>query len=127
MPSAAKLAANRRNALRSTGPRTIAGSRASSTNATRHGLSATSVVVIQGVEDEAEYEALVPEVIADLKPMGAVERLLAERVAQLLGDNYRDRSASTILAAAERVVVQVGAFESGGNALLPFVVLSLKK
>ena len=45
----------------------------------------------------------------------------------MLGDNYRDRSASTILAAAERVVVQVGAFESGGNALLPFVVLSLKK
>jgi hypothetical protein len=47
--------------------------------------------------------------------------------ARMLGDNYRDRSASTILAAAERVVVQVGAFESGGNALLPFVVLSLKK
>jgi hypothetical protein len=52
-------------------------------NATRHGLSATSVVVIRGVEDEAEYEALVADVIADLKPIGAVERLLAERVAQL--------------------------------------------
>jgi hypothetical protein len=52
-------------------------------NATRHGLSATSVVVIRGVENEAEYEALVADVIADLKPMGAVERLLAERVAQL--------------------------------------------
>ena len=66
-----------------TGPQTIAGSRTSSMNATRHGLSATSVVVIQGVENEAEYEALVADVIADLKPMGAVERLLAERVAQL--------------------------------------------
>jgi hypothetical protein len=83
MLSAAKLAANRRNALRSSGPRTIAGTRASSMNATRHGLSATSVVVIRGVEDEAEYEALVADVIADLKPIGAVERLLAERVAQL--------------------------------------------
>lgn len=83
MLSPAKLAANRANALRSTGPRTIAGSRAASTNATRHGLSATSVVVIQGVEHEADYEALVADVIADLKPMGAVERLLAERVAQL--------------------------------------------
>jgi hypothetical protein len=52
-------------------------------NATRHGLSSTSVVVIRGVEDEAEYEALAAEVIADLKPIGAVERLLAERVGQL--------------------------------------------
>ena len=52
-------------------------------NATRHGLSATSVVVIQGVENEADYEALVAEVIADLKPVGAVEGLLAERVALL--------------------------------------------
>jgi hypothetical protein len=52
-------------------------------NATRHGLSVTSVVVIRGVENEADYEALVADVIADLKPMGAVERLLAERVAQL--------------------------------------------
>ncbi len=83
MLSAARLAANRRNALRSTGPRTIAGSRASSTNATRHGLSATSVVVIRGVEDADDYEALVADVISDLKPMGAVERLLAERLAQL--------------------------------------------
>jgi hypothetical protein len=40
-------------------------------------------VVIPGMEDEAEYDALVADVIADLKPMGAVERLLAERVAQL--------------------------------------------
>lgn len=40
-------------------------------------------MVIQGVEDEAEYHALVAEVCADLKPVGAVESLLAERVAQL--------------------------------------------
>jgi hypothetical protein len=52
-------------------------------NATRHGLSATSVVVIRGVEDEAEYDGLAADVIADLQPIGAVERLLAERVAQL--------------------------------------------
>lgn len=83
MLSPAKLATNQRNALRSTGPRTIAGSRASSTNAVRHGLSATSVVVIQGVENAADYEALVADVIAHLNPVGAVERLLAERVAQL--------------------------------------------
>jgi hypothetical protein len=39
MISAAKLAANRANAKRSTGPRTAAGKRRSSQNARRHGLS----------------------------------------------------------------------------------------
>src|ERR1700734_413043 len=83
MLSPIKLTANRKNALRSTGPRPIVGMRASSKNATRHGLSATSVVVIRSVEDEAEYEELAADIVADLKPVGAVERLLAERVAQL--------------------------------------------
>ena len=57
--------------MRSSGQRTIAGRRASSMNATRHGLSATSVIVIRGLEDEAEYEGLAADVIADLKPIGA--------------------------------------------------------
>ncbi len=34
--SAAKIAANRKNALKSTGPKTLAGKQASSLNATRH-------------------------------------------------------------------------------------------
>ena len=38
-PNTARLAANRRNALKSTGPRTAAGKKRSSKNALRHGLS----------------------------------------------------------------------------------------
>ena len=40
MTSAAALAANKRNAKKSTGPRTLAGKQRSSRNALRHGLSA---------------------------------------------------------------------------------------
>lgn len=39
MTSAARIAANRRNALRSTGPRTAAGKMRASQNARKHGLS----------------------------------------------------------------------------------------
>jgi hypothetical protein len=43
MPSERKLAANRGNARRSTGPRTTAGKSRASRNALRHGLAAMSV------------------------------------------------------------------------------------
>src|SRR5437660_10219908 len=43
--SAKRLAANRRNALRSTGPRTTEGKRRSSTNALKHGLCANTVLL----------------------------------------------------------------------------------
>ena len=56
MPSAEKLAANRSNAQRSTGPTTEAGKKAASRNATRHGLT-DKHIVIQGENPEA-YEAL---------------------------------------------------------------------
>jgi hypothetical protein len=44
MPSAEKFAANRSNAQRSTGPKTEAGKKAASRNATRHGLTGKHVV-----------------------------------------------------------------------------------
>jgi len=55
----------------------------SSRNAVRHGLSAASVVVIDGIEDEAKYRCLLSAVIADLDAVGPVETLLAERIAQI--------------------------------------------
>ena len=83
MASLAKLSANRNNALRSTGPRTRAGIVASSKNALKHGLSATSSIVLDNVEDPAEYEALASAVIEDLDARGTVEILMAERIAML--------------------------------------------
>jgi hypothetical protein len=81
MASERQIRANRRNALKSTGPRTAAGKAASSRNALRHGLTAHQVV-IEG-EDPALFDALRGCFIRELKPVGAMEEFLVERVAGL--------------------------------------------
>lgn len=82
MTSPTKSAANRRNALRSTGPRTPAGKARSSKNARRHGLLAGAVVLPE-VESAAEWGAHLDATFEDLAPSGRVEELLVERVAVL--------------------------------------------
>ena len=75
MASPKQLAANRRNALRSTGPRTPQGKQASKFNATKHGLSA-SELIIPGQEDPAEFEALFKDFLDDWMPPGPTEMSL---------------------------------------------------
>lgn len=62
MTSPRKVAANRRNAKKSTGPRSAAGKRRSSGNARRHGLSATSGGVGY---TEAEVATLAHDIAGD--------------------------------------------------------------
>jgi hypothetical protein len=71
--------ANRRNALRSTGPKTGEGVLACKNNALRHGLRAVQAVVPG--EDPDAWEAHRAAVVANLRPEGAVELALAEGVA----------------------------------------------
>jgi hypothetical protein len=78
MATAAQIAANRRNALKSTGPRTAAGKAASSRNALRHGLRARSAVVLG--EDLRDFERFRAELRAALAPRGGREERLAETV-----------------------------------------------
>jgi hypothetical protein len=83
MLSIAKLEANKKNAQRSTGPKTPEGRRRSSGNAVKHGLSAVSHLVIPGVESPEELEAHIQFVLEDLKPVGQAELSLAVRWATL--------------------------------------------
>ena len=76
--SARKLAANRRNASLSTGPRTGGGKAASSRNATRHGIL-SAVPIIAG-ERAADLEAFDAGLRGDLRPSGALETLLVDRI-----------------------------------------------
>jgi len=78
MATAAQIAANRRNALKSTGPRTAAGKAASSRNALRHGLTARATVVLD--EDAQDFLRLRTELRIALAPRDAREELLAETV-----------------------------------------------
>jgi hypothetical protein len=82
MASEMKIEANRKNALKSTGPRTIEGKEASSQNATKHGLCANRNVI--RTESQEQYDTFRDEIIADISPAGAMELMLAERIVSLL-------------------------------------------
>ena len=81
--SAVKIAANQKNAAKSTGPKTVSGKKASSANATRHAVL-SSVPVLPGVESTEAWEAHRSATIASLAPSGYLETTLADRVASLL-------------------------------------------
>ena len=91
MTSFRQIEANRRNALRSTGPKTEDGKRRSRQNAVRHGL--TSETVIAALEDIEDYQAFEAAVLADYDARTAVERELVLRLASLL---WRIRRATAI-------------------------------
>jgi hypothetical protein len=81
MASAARVLANRSNAQKSTGPRTVQGKAVVAQNALKHGLLAQEVV-IKG-EDPGEFEFYRNQMLGELAPVGQVESMLAARVVSL--------------------------------------------
>jgi hypothetical protein len=72
--SPAQLAANAANARHSTGPRTPAGKTRSSQNASKHGLTAREVIIAAG--EQEEFNDLLANFQADVKPQGAIQQTL---------------------------------------------------
>jgi hypothetical protein len=91
MTSLRQIEANRRNAMKSTGPKTEAGKEQSRRNAVRHGLTAETVVDV--LEDPEDYKAFETAVASDFDVQTAVERELVLRLASLL---WRLRRATAI-------------------------------
>ena len=91
MTSLKQIEANRRNSLKSTGPKTETGKQTSRCNAVRHGLTAETV--ISALEDAEDYKAFELAITADYDAQSAVERELVLRLASLL---WRLRRATTI-------------------------------
>lgn len=106
MTSIRQIEANRRNALRSTGPNTEAGKARSRRNAVRHGLCAETVVAV--VESEEDYRAFEAAVITDYEAQTAVERELVLRLASLLWRLRRATSIETELLAIHAEIVRAG-------------------
>jgi heme oxygenase len=80
--SAKQLAANRRNAKKSTGPRTPQGRAVSRMNALKHGILSRQVLV-RGQsfeEDEAELESLHLRFWEELQPVGPLEEMLVDQI-----------------------------------------------
>jgi hypothetical protein len=78
-----RILANRKNALRSTGPKTERGKRAVSRNAIKHGLLAREVVITAGDGEEnlEEFNALLERLWESYEPMGVVEESLIQTIA----------------------------------------------
>ena len=82
MASLRRIEANRRNAQKSTGPRTDDGKSRARCNAIRHGLTAETVLEL--LEDTEDYKAFEASVTADFDAQTAVERELVLRLVSLL-------------------------------------------
>jgi hypothetical protein len=78
-----QLEANKRNAQRSTGPRTPAGKARVKFNALKHGLLAKSVIlpIRSRSEKRSRFDALLAQLIEELKPVGILEDMLVEKIA----------------------------------------------
>ena len=74
-----QLTANRRNALKSTGPKTSNGKAIVCTNAVKHAIL-TDRMLVDG-EKQAEFRGLLQELSIALDPVGIVGAALVERIA----------------------------------------------
>ena len=78
MATEKQIEANRRNALKSTGPKSAISKAMIATNAVTHGLLTRGIQILG--EDHHELVAFRERMLAQLAPEGALESLLAERV-----------------------------------------------
>ena len=81
MATQAQILANRRNARKSTGPRTPQGKAAVAQNAAKHGLTAVQDVIF--AESQAQFHRYRLRMLADLVPVGPMESMLAQRIVSL--------------------------------------------
>ena len=95
--STARQTANAANARLSTGPRTPDGKAASSQNARTHGLTAKDLVI--GPEDRDEFDEMLAEFQADVRPHGAVQQALFDQLVASAWNLRRIRRMETELCA----------------------------
>ena len=76
-----KIEANRKNAKKSTGPKTSVGKAMSSWNSTQHGLLSKRLPQT-GEHHKQEFDLLLVSLQQDLEPVGTLEEVLVEKIAQ---------------------------------------------
>jgi hypothetical protein len=81
MSSESQILANRRNAQKSTGPRTPKGKAAVSQNAVKHGLLVRHDVISS--ESQADFDLYRQQMLDELDPVSPMESMLAERIVTL--------------------------------------------
>lgn len=81
--SSKKIEANRKNALQSTGPKTVEGKQVVKFNALKHGLLSKEIIINdgEGQEDGKAFQDLHFQLTNDLQPVGVLEEILVEKIA----------------------------------------------
>jgi hypothetical protein len=79
--SSKRTIANRLNAQKSTGPKTVRGKNNSKRNALKHGLLSKEILASSDTEAVGEYESLLAELRTTFAPADAVEEMLVESMA----------------------------------------------
>ncbi len=118
-----KIAANRRNAQRSTGPKTARGKAASRLNALKHRALAQSVLVRGRMMNESpqEFKELCQEYYTNLAPVGPLEQMLVDQIVQAA---WRLRRARTAESGEITLSVDGGwARRMRSNPLLPLLAM----
>jgi hypothetical protein len=110
--SNARAEASRKNGAKSRGPKTPEGKARSAQNALKHGLRAQKYVVLPE-EDADEFAELEAAMIEELAPVGALQTVLARRVAV----------AAWRLARADRIEVELFARRSWGADANPGIAM----
>jgi hypothetical protein len=85
LTSPRKVEANRRNAQRSTGPRTALGKSRVSRNAVKHGIFSKNLLTrdADGCEDPREYCQMHAAISEHYQPQGLLEELVVDRIASV--------------------------------------------
>jgi hypothetical protein len=85
--------ANKRNALKSTGPTTEAGKARSRLNATKH--AAYAKVCLEG-EDSTRFKMLQLDLLAEYKPIGFEEKLIVQEIGETIWRKNRFKVAEAL-------------------------------
>jgi hypothetical protein len=125
MTSFRQIEANRRNAQKSTGPRSEHGKQRARRNAVRHGLTAETV--IEPIEDAEDYKAFEQAVAADYDAQSAVERELILRLASLLWRLRRATSVETGLLQMEGEILRERMRQTQPKSQTALLVVELRQ
>ena len=109
MASAAQIEANRRNAQKSTGPKTERGKARARRNAITHGMTARTIMPVLPQEDPKELEDRTQQAITAMKPRNPLELDLVRRAVRLPGEIDRaERVGTAHLAHRVRMAARSG-------------------
>ena len=109
MATAAQIEANRRNAQKSTGPKTDEGKARVRRNAFKHGMTARTIMPVLPQEDPKELEDRTQQAITAMKPRNPLELDLVCRAVRLSGEIDRaERVGTAHLAHRVRMAARSG-------------------